>query len=509
MTSPAQTRSHNAASAVALVDVADGARDGLVQLGPERRATRSEMVEDGPVIGPVGCVLGGRRHERQVVAEHEPDPAVASTDRAGAGPDDLAAGAQFVEHRRAIVLDPHGQHVGLERRRHQRGALEDRERLGDPVGSPAAPSDALPERQESGECVGFDGFDLVPQRRERPPPQPPEHLFVAPFAFTAAGTELAGGHRSVRLEIDQRAVHSVDAESQPPCDLPLGEGAVGAGIPGDEIVHRPFDRFGEGAGQAGRQGDAERIAQPGRVLDGGPTAGTGDGDLDRSTFAGECGEPVVELGVVGDPNGEGRPIERAEHPEQIVHIVEGAGTPAVGETLQLELEVGEHVAVDQFAQFLGAEQVAQEVAVEGQRRGPALGERSVAFVHVDRDPAEDERLRERRCTRRLDGHDAHHTPGHVRQQRLQAGQVEDVVQALAGRLEQDREVGVVRGHGQQVGGTLALLPQRRALIGTSTRQQQRSRGALTEPGAEHRRRRELFDDQILDCAGVGHQRVEG
>ena len=50
-----------------------------------------------------------------------------------------------------------------------------------------------------------------------------------------------------------------------------------------------------------------------------------------------------------------------------------------------------------------APRLAQQVAVECERRGRALGERSVVLVHVDRDPREQERLRERRRARRVDG----------------------------------------------------------------------------------------------------------
>ena len=95
--------------------------------------------------------------------------------------------------------------------------------------------------------------------------------------------------------------------------------------------------------------------------------------------------------------------ERAEAAQQVVDLVDVAGAAPVDEALQLELEVGEHVGVEQLAQLLGAEQVAQQVAVERQGGGPALGERGVALVHVDGDPAEQQRLRHRRRPRRVDG----------------------------------------------------------------------------------------------------------
>ena len=50
--------------------------------------------------------------------------------------------------------------------------------------------------------------------------------------------------------------------------------------------------------------------------------------------------------------------QRAEAAEQVVDLVGVAGPAAVDQALQLELEVGEHVGVEQLAQLLGAEQLA-------------------------------------------------------------------------------------------------------------------------------------------------------
>ena len=60
-----------------------------------------------------------------------------------------------------------------------------------------------------------------------------------------------------------------------------------------------------------------------------------------------------------------------------------------------QLEVRERLGVEQLAELLLAEQLAQEVAVEGQRAGPALGQRRVAVVHVRGHVVEQERARER------------------------------------------------------------------------------------------------------------------
>src|SRR3546814_6671151 len=56
---------------------------------------------------------------------------------------------------------------------------------------------------------------------------------------------------------------------------------------------------------------------------------------------------------------------------------------------------------------------------------------------------------------------------------------------------------------------LALLPQRRALIGPASRQQQRPPRALPEPAREHRGGGQLADDQLLDLVRVDQQVVIG
>ena len=84
----------------------------------------------------------------------------------------------------------------------------------------------------------------------------------------------------------------------------------------------------------------------------------------------------------------------------------------------------------------------------------------------------------------------------VAHQRDQARHVEDVLQALAHRLEDDREDAVFAGHREQLGGPLPLLPQRRAAAGVAARQQQRARRALAEPGGEQRRPADLRGSQV-------------
>ncbi len=143
-----------------------------------------------------------------------------------------------------------------------------------------------------------------------------------------------------------------------------------------------------------------------------------------------------------------------------------------------------------------------------ERGGPALGDRVVALVHEGRDVAEQQAPRERRGLRacststtriRRAARSAH--------QPDQGGHVVDVLEALADRLEHDREGRVLRRHGEQLRAALPLLPQRGAPAGVAAGEQQRARRALAEAGREQRRPADLGGDHVLDLVGLEHDHL--
>ena len=97
----------------------------------------------------------------------------------------------------------------------------------------------------------------------------------------------------------------------------------------------------------------------------------------------------------------------------------------------------------------------------------------------------------------------------VAQQLRQRGQVEDVAQALAVGLEDDREAGMVAGDLEQALRLQPLLPERRALARVGARDQQRAGGVLAEAGAEQGGAGELGDDQVLELVGLDQDEVGG
>src|SRR5690606_7739952 len=84
----------------------------------------------------------------------------------------------------------------------------------------------------------------------------------------------------------------------------------------------------------------------------------------------------------------------------------------------------------------------------------------------------------------------------------EGGGVEVVLEALADGLEDDGEVGVVDRDAEQLGGAVALLPQRLTAVGPAARQEQGPGGGLPEAGGEVRRAGEGLDDLPGELVGV-------
>ena len=179
-----------------------------------------------------------------------------------------------------------------------------------------------------------------------------------------------------------------------------------------------------------------------------------------------------------------------------------------GVAAQLVLDLVERARVDQVAQLLLPEQLAQQVAVERQRLRAPLGGRRVVLVHVVGDVVEEQRGRVRRGRGGLDVDEVDLPRAQALQQPLQRGQVEDVLQALAVGLEHDRERRVAARDLQQRLRLQALLPERRALAGPAARDQQRAARVLAEARAEERRVAELLRDELLDLLGLEQHLVD-
>ena len=228
------------------------------------------------------------------------------------------------------------------------------------------------------------------------------------------------------------------------------------------------NRLSERHRQTERHVAAERIAVPGCVFGGDMARLAAELHLDRSACAGELVDPLPGRAIAAHIDFGGREI--ADLAQHVVQLVCAASTTAIGDALQFELHIGQYAGVEQLAQLLGAQQVAQQITVERQSSGAALGQRCIALVHVRGDPVEQQALGERRRLGGIDADHAHGATAQLAEHVAQPRQVEHVLEALARCLQQDRERRVLGGDRQQVGGALALLPQGCAPVGSTTRQ---------------------------------------
>ena len=268
-----------------------------------------------------------------------------------------------------------------------------------------------------------------------------------------------------------------------------------------ETVQRPFHRSQERGRHAHRHCHSQRVAVAAGVLDRDPALLAGDADDHRAPRPLQRREPLAGGRRFHDPRRRILRGQVAQPAQQVVQSVHGSRGSLGRQRLQSQLQVGQRGRVDQVAQLLLAEQLAQQVAVQGQRAGPPLRQGRVALVHVGGQVVEEQRAGERRGRDRLHFPDldltSRHSPEHLAQRR----QVEEVGQAFAIGLDDDRERAVPAGHGQQAGRTLPLLPERRPRAGPAPRQEQRPRRVLAETGREHGRASQPPDDQVLDLVG--------
>ena len=105
------------------------------------------------------------------------------------------------------------------------------------------------------------------------------------------GPELAVEHPALGGQPLEGLPHDGAAEPEPGGDVVDRERAVGAGEPRHQVGERVVDRVGEDLGGAGRDRDAEPVAQPADVLDDRPPLVAGDPDLDDPAGVGQDVEP--------------------------------------------------------------------------------------------------------------------------------------------------------------------------------------------------------------------------
>ena len=109
---------------------------------------------------------------------------------------------------------------------------------------------------------GIDRFHLLAERGERPPPELPQDVVVAPLALDAVGPELAPDDPALDLEPLQRGPHRLRRHPVATGGVLREERTMGAGVAGDEVEHRVGHRLGA-APRAGRRARRRRARRAG------------------------------------------------------------------------------------------------------------------------------------------------------------------------------------------------------------------------------------------------------
>jgi hypothetical protein len=334
--------------------------------------------------------------------------------------------------------------------------------------------------------------------------KPPQHVRVAPLALDAARAQLAADQVAGALEPAQ---HRAEVDAVARRQLGRRERPVRARVAADDPHERLVHRLDERLRQPAWRHGAEPVAVQAGVLGGDPALLPADAHRDRAPLGAKLVEHALRVDALHAARLRLAPGQVAQCTQHVVERVDIRCLHSLGQVLQVGLDLRERVRVDQVAQLLLAEQLAQQVAVERERRGAPLRVRRVALVHVGRHVVEQQGRGERRRALRLHLDQREVAPVELRQEVGQAGQVEDVAQALAVRLEHDRELPVALGDLEQRLRLQALLPQRGALAGVCARQQQRAGRVLAEARAEKGRCRQLTYNQVLDLVGLDHDQL--
>jgi hypothetical protein len=197
------------------------------------------------------------------------------------------------------VPQARGQHVRLPGRCRQRGAREALQREQHLVGAGLGPVEGLVRRGEEPRVPRRgDRLQLGPGARQRARPEPPEHLGVDELGLGPTGGETSG-HQPSRGRLPfQDEADGGHAQAEGRGHIGGRERPVGAGEPRHQLCERVAALRREGARVAGRDGDAEGVAEKSEV--GGGDEVRASCQLDDGGPRAQGGDRVVEVEAV-DP----------------------------------------------------------------------------------------------------------------------------------------------------------------------------------------------------------------
>ncbi len=301
---------------------------------------------------------------------------------------DFACRGERVEIGAGIAVHAGGQDLGFENRGRDRRPLQVLDRIEQRVEAAALPREALPRRDQTRQHGRIDWLDLLAQLCERAPPDRLQDLRVAPFPARAAGPELALEQPPSGDQRLQQCLDRATTEPVPRRELGRRERTVGPRIPTREVERRITSGLQQRFGKPGRQRDAERVAISGGVFDRDEPCGVGHVHRDDPPLPSQARDGLV--GRHRRARGNLLRAEIAEVQQQVVDAVNRARAIALVELLQLPLDVGHRVGVEQLAELGFTEQLAKLRLIDRECLRPAFRQRSIAVVDVVGDVAEEQ-----------------------------------------------------------------------------------------------------------------------
>ena len=133
----------------------------------------------------------------------------------------------------------------------------------------------------------------------------------------------------------------------------------------DQASESIVDRRQEGRRHADRQRHPQRVAISSRVLDGDPAILAVDPQRDRPSRFLQGAQPLSGGGRLHDPGRDLFHGQVAQSPQQVVQRIHRSGRSFRNKRLKRQLQIRERGRIDEVAQLLLAEQLAQQLAVEG------------------------------------------------------------------------------------------------------------------------------------------------
>ena len=162
-----------------------------------------------------GLRRSNRPKRKQLLRKIEPDPPIALANRIEPDPHHLARRNQSIEIGRFITVQTGRQNFRLENRCRQRSALQVLDHIQKSIQPAPRLNHALPPREQPRQCPLLDRLNLLAQSGQRPSPNRPQHLVVAPLAVNSSGSKTTLHHSATLHQALQNGLDALHRQIKP------------------------------------------------------------------------------------------------------------------------------------------------------------------------------------------------------------------------------------------------------------------------------------------------------